>query len=41
MTRMKEANTPLKFAADNRLAGAVDSSEEQDALHRDVDKLEH
>lgn len=34
-------HTTHKFAADNRLGGAVDSSAEQDALQRDIDTLEH
>lgn len=41
MIRREEVNTPLKFAADNRLGSAVHSFERQDALQRDVNTLEH
>lgn len=40
MIRMEE-HTTHKLAGDNRLGGAVDSFEGQDALQRDVDTLEH
>lgn len=41
MIRREEVNTPLKFAAGNRLGGAVHFFERQDALQRDINILQH